>query len=64
MKTCEAPSVDTLRSSSMPAIVLTARSILSVISVSISSGAAPSWRVVTEMVGKSTLGNRSTPSRK
>ncbi len=48
----------------MPAMVLTARSILSVISVSISSGAAPDCRVVTVMIGKSTLGNRSTPSWK
>ena len=64
MKTCETPSVDTDRSSSMPAIVFTARSILSVISVSISSGAAPACLVVTVMIGKSTLGNRSTPSRK
>ena len=47
----------------MPLIVLTASSILSVISVSICSGAAPGCTVVTSTVGKSTLGNRSTPSR-
>ena len=46
----------------MPLIVLTASSILSVISVSTSSGAAPGSRVVTTTVGKSTFGKRSTPS--
>ena len=60
--TCETPSDEIERSSSMPLIVLTASSILSVISVSISSGAAPGSRVVTTMVGKSTFGKRSTPS--
>src|SRR5262245_18631103 len=63
-KTCETPSVETERSSSMPEIVFTARSIRSVISVSMSSGAAPAWRVVIEMVGNSTFGNRSTPRLK
>ena len=48
----------------MPATVLTARSTLSVISVSTSSGAAPGWRIVTETMGNSTLGNRSTPRLK
>ena len=47
----------------MPLMVLTASSILSVISVSISCGAAPGSRVVTVMVGNSTRGNRSTVSR-
>ena len=61
--TCEMPSDDTERRSSMPLIVLTASSILSVISVSICSGAAPGWTVVTVMVGKSIFGNRSTPRR-
>ena len=46
----------------MPLMVLTASSILSVISVSICSGAAPGCTVVMTTVGKSTLGNRSTPS--
>ena len=46
----------------MPLIVLTASSILSVISVSTSSGAAPGRRVVTTTVGKSTFGKRSRPS--
>ena len=41
MMTCETPSDEVERSSSMPLMVLTASSILSVISVSISSGAAP-----------------------
>ncbi len=58
------PSDDVDRSSSMPLTVLTASSILSVISVSISSGAEPGWRVVTVTIGKSTLGKRSTPSFK
>jgi len=46
MKTCDTPSDEIERSSSMPLIVLTAPSILSVISVSTSSGAAPGRRVV------------------
>ena len=56
MMTCEMPSDEIERSSSMPLIVLTASSILSVISVSICSGAAPGCTVVTVMVGKSTFG--------
>ena len=40
MKTCETPSTDVERSSSMPEIVLTAPSTWSVISVSISCGGA------------------------
>ena len=63
MMTCETPSDEFDRSSSMLLIVLTASSILSVISVSTSSGAAPGSRVVTTTVGKSTLGKRSRPSR-
>ena len=63
MTTCDTPSDEVERSSSMPLIVLTASSILSVISVSTSSGAAPGSRVVTTTVGKSTLGKRSSPSR-
>ncbi len=62
--TVDTPSDDTDRNSSMPLTVLTASSILSVISVSICSGEAPAWRVVMRMVGKSTFGNRSTPSWK
>src|SRR5262252_4754717 len=60
--TCETPSDEIERSSSMPLIVLTASSILSLTSVSICSGAAPGCTVVTTTVGKSTLGKRSTPS--
>ena len=45
--TCEMPSDEVEVSSSMPLMVLTASSILSVISVSICSGAAPGRRVVT-----------------
>ena len=63
MMTCETPSDEFDRSSSMLLIVLTASSILSVISVSTSSGAAPGSLVVTTTVGKSTLGKRSRPSR-
>src|SRR4249919_4144280 len=63
MMTCETPSDEFDRSSSMLLIVLTASSILSVISVSTSSGAAPGSLVVTTTVGKSTLGKRSSPSR-
>ena len=44
--TCETPSDETERSSSIPLMVLTASSILSVISVSICSGAAPGCTVV------------------
>ena len=46
--TCETPSDEIERSSSMPLMVLTASSILSVISVSICSGAAPGCTVVTD----------------
>ena len=42
--TCETPSAEIEISWSMPLIVLTASSILSVTSVSISSGAAPDER--------------------
>ena len=60
--TSDTPSDEVEISVSMPAMVLTASSILSVTSVSISSGAAP-WRVVvTTTKGKSTFGKRSTPS--
>ena len=62
MTTCDTPSDEVERSSSIPLIVLTASSILSVISVSTSSGAAPGRRVVTTTVGKSTFGKRSSPS--
>jgi hypothetical protein len=62
--TCDTPSTEAERSSSMPLMVLTAASILSVISLSTSSGAAPGWMVVTVTTGKSTLGNRSRPSWK
>ncbi len=49
---------------SMPLMVLTASSILSVTSVSISSGAAPGRTVVMTTKGNSTFGKRSTPSWK
>src|ERR1044071_5967991 len=55
------PSIDVERSSSIPLIVLTASSILSVISVSISCGDDPGLVTVTVIVGKSTFGKRSTP---
>ena len=61
--TCEMPSEDVEVRVSMPLMVLTDSSTLSVTSVSICSGAAPGSRVVTEMVGMSTLGKRSTPRR-
>src|SRR6185295_522069 len=62
MKTCETPSVEVERNSSMPLMVLTTPSTLSVISVSISCGEAPGLITVTVMVGRSIFGNRSTPS--
>ncbi len=58
--TCDTPSVETERSSSMPLIVLIASSILSDSSVSISSGAAPGKVVMTWTTGRSTFGKRST----
>ncbi len=57
--TCETPSVEIERSSSMPLMVLTASSILSDTSVSTSSGAAPGSAVTTCTIGRSTLGKRS-----
>ena len=56
------PSTEVERSSSMPLMVLTAASILSVISLSTSSGAEPVSTVVTVTTGKSILGKRSMPS--
>ncbi len=64
MMTSDTPWLEVERSSSMPLMVLTAPSILSVSSVSISSGAAPFSVVVTTMAGKSIFGNWSTPSEK
>ncbi len=61
-KTCEMPSDEIDRNSSIPLIVLTASSILSVICVSMSSGAEPVSMVVTVTIGKSILGKRSRPS--
>ena len=63
MKTWDTPSVETERSSSMPLMVLTASSILSVISVSTSSGAAPEPRGHGDD-RELHLGKRSTPSLK
>jgi hypothetical protein len=60
--TSEIPSLEVERSSLIPPIVLSDASILSVISLSTSSGAAPGSRVVTTTMGKSTFGNSSTPS--
>jgi len=48
----------------IPEIVFTAPSTLSVISVSISCGEAPGFTTVTVIVGRSILGNRSTPSER
>ena len=63
MMTCDWPSTDEERSSSMPLMVLTAPSMLLVISVSICSGEAPGLvdRAPTT-VGTSMFGQRSTPS--
>ncbi len=60
--TTEVPSEEIEISWSMPLIVFTASSILSVMPVSISSGAAPTRRVEMVTYGKSILGKRSTPS--
>ena len=60
--TCDTPSDEVEVSVSMPLMVLTASSILSVTSLSTCSGAAPGSRVVTRTVGMSTLGNWSMPS--
>ena len=54
--TIDTPSDEVDRSSSMPLIVFTACSILSVTSVSICSGAAPGCTVVIRIVGMSTFG--------
>ena len=56
MATWEKPSLEVERSSSMPSMVLTAPSILSLMSVSTSSGAAPSSVVVTSTNGRSMFG--------
>ena len=61
--TWETPSAEIEISWSIPLIVLTASSILSVTSVSISSGAAPTRRVLIVTKGKSIFGKRSTPRR-
>ena len=63
MRTWDTPSAEMEMSWSMPLMVLTASSILSVTSVSISSGAAPTSRVLTVTKGRSILGKRSTPRR-
>jgi hypothetical protein len=60
----ERPVLELERNSSMPVAVLTAPSMTSVISVSISAGAAPGFVVETETVGISIFGKRSTPSVK
>ena len=60
--TIETPSWVVDRSSSMPETVLMMSSIGLVTVVSISSTLAPGSTVVTVQTGKSTLGNRSTPS--
>ncbi len=58
--TCDTPSVEIERSSSMPLMVLIASSIFSETSVSISCGDAPGSVVTTATMGRSTLGKRST----
>src|SRR5690349_9082992 len=55
------PSLVVERNSSIPEIVLTASSIILVTPVSISSTLVPGRVVVTVTIGRSTLGNRSTP---
>ncbi len=62
MVTRDRPSLDVERSSSIPATVLTAASIRSVISFSMLSGVAPRLVVVTDTTGVSMRGYRSTPS--
>ena len=62
MKTCEMPSAEVDRSSSMPETVLQTSSIRLVTCVSTSSGEAPRKTVVMVTMGSSTLGNRSMPS--
>src|SRR5437764_6363907 len=64
IKTCDTPSTEVDRSSSMLLIVLTALSTLSVISVSTSCGDAPGLTTVTVIVGRSIFGKRSTPSER
>jgi hypothetical protein len=63
MKTCETPSTEVERSSSIPLIVLTAPSTLSVISVSISCGDAPGLTTVTVIVGRSIFGKEIDAQR-
>ena len=58
------PSLVVERSSSIPEMVLTASSIILVTPVSISSTLVPERVVVTVTMGRSTLGKRSTPSRR
>ena len=58
MMTCDTPSTEVERNSSMPLMVLTAPSTLSVISVSISCGDAPGLTTVTVIVGKSIFGKQ------
>src|SRR5437764_10345962 len=60
----ERPVLELERNSSMPVAVLTAPSITSVTSDSISAGAAPVLVVETVTVGMSIFGKRSTPSVK
>ena len=60
--TIERPSSEREVSVLRPAMALTDSSILRLISVSTVSGEAPGYSVVTTTIGKSTLGNWSTPS--
>src|ERR1041385_7724493 len=62
--TIAVPCPETERSSLMPSTVLTTSSIGCAMSDSTSSGAAPGRLTRTETVGRSTEGNRSTPSLK
>src|SRR5665213_1885888 len=61
MVTVDAPSTEVEESVSIPLIVFTASSIRLVMSVSTSSADAPGLLTETDTVGKSILGNRSTP---
>ncbi len=46
----------------MPGTLLTWRSMMLVMLASMTSGLAPGWVVVTDTIGKSICGKRSTPS--
>src|SRR5580704_18152098 len=64
MVTVDVPSTDVELICSMPLIVFTESSTRLVMSVSTSSADAPGLLTLTDTVGKSILGNRSTPKVK